>query len=127
MSFAAQYIGQPWVAGESDCWSFARRVWADHFGISVSVVEIDAYSLLSCVKACATHAERESWVPVSDYTDGDGVLMGRSVKRPSHVGVVVGGGILHSLEGLGVMYHDPVTLGNMGWHILGYYRHRSRL
>jgi cell wall-associated NlpC family hydrolase len=121
MSWAADYIGIPWVPGESDCWHFARRVWREQFGWEVPVIDVDATSRLLSSRAFAGHAERAKWQSVSAPCNGDAVLMGRNA-TPSHVGIWVDGAILHSLEHSGVVYTQPNALTQIGMRVLGYYR-----
>ena len=124
MSWAAQYIGIPWVAGESDCWHFARRVWREQFGLDVPTIDVDATSRLLSARAFGGHAETARWQSVDSPVEGDAVLMGKS-RRPSHVGIWVeadGGAILHSVEGIGVICTPVSALVGMGLRVLGYYR-----
>lgn len=124
MTWAAQYIGDPWVAGEHDCWAFARRVWREHFGLQVPAVDVDALNRLACSRAFATHPEQQNWYKVSAPADGDAVLMGKN-DRPSHVGVWCAAGrgcIVHCMETVGVVAHTPTTLALTGFRVLGYYR-----
>lgn len=121
MSWAAHYIGEPWVAGESDCWAFARRVWRERFGLEVPAVDVDALNRLASVRAFSAHPECAAWQQTAAPHDGCAVLMGKS-SRPSHVGVWVDGGILHSVEGAGVIFTRETDLRLMGFRVLGFYR-----
>jgi cell wall-associated NlpC family hydrolase len=124
MSWAAQYIGIPWVAGESDCWHFARRVWRERFGWNVPAVDVDATSRLLSARAFAGHEEYRSWQSVSAPREGDAVLMGKNAK-PSHIGIWVdgdGGAVLHSMEHSGVVYTPLASLQSVGMRVLAYYR-----
>lgn len=122
--WALQYIGEPWVAGEHDCWAFVRRIWRDHFGLDVPAVDVDACNRLACVRAFSGHAERASWHNVATPQEGDAVLLSQS-KHPSHVGVWIdadGGGVLHCIEGTGVVFQTVSSLRAAGWHTLEFYR-----
>jgi hypothetical protein len=123
MSWAARYIGIPWVAGESDCWAIARRIWREVFGWIVPAVDVDAHNLYATVRAFQGHREYARWRRVALPTDGAAVLMGKSA-RACHVGVWAeadGGGVVHSLEGIGVVFTPPASLIAAGWRVLGYY------
>ena len=118
------YLGQPWVAHEHDCWSFARRVWHERFAIDVPVVAFDARSALACRRALEQQPERQNWQSTGVPAEGDAVLMGKNA-RPSHVGVWIaadGGRVLHCLEGAGVVCNDLTSLKTAGWRVLGFYR-----
>jgi cell wall-associated NlpC family hydrolase len=123
--WAETYIGEPWVAGEHDCWAFARRVWRERFGVEVPAVDVDACNRMACVKAFAgAEPERANWLPVMLPEEGDAVLIGKS-ERPSHVGVWVDadcGGVLHCVQGAGVVFNSTTSLYIGGWRILGFYR-----
>lgn len=124
-TWATQYIGDAWIAGEHDCWAFARRVWREQFLMDVPAVDIDALNRLACSRAFAGHPERKHWYQVAVPRDGDAVLMGKS-ERPCHVGVWCHAGrgcIVHCMEGAGVVVHTPSTLPLLtGMRVLGYYR-----
>lgn len=124
MSWAAPYIGIDWVAGESDCWAFARRVWREVFHLDVPAVDVDAHSRLLSTRAFASHPEYAQWRPVPVPGDGDAVLMGKNT-RASHIGIwctADGGGVVHSVQGCGVVFTKPAALASMGLRVLTYYR-----
>ena len=119
--WAEKYIGEPWVAGENDCWAFARKVWREQFGLDVPAVDVDACNRLACSRAFAAHDERGSWQQVEQPQEGDAALIGQS-ERPSHVGIFVDGGILHCVQGAGVVFSAIPALNNSGWRVLAWYR-----
>lgn len=122
--WATQYIGQPWIAGEHDCWAFARRVWREQFGIDVPTVDVDACNRLACVRAFSGHEELSNWHNVDTPQEGDAVLLSQS-KHPSHVGVWVnadGGGVLHCVQGIGVVFQRSASLAMFGWSHTEFYR-----
>lgn len=125
--WAADYIGAPWVYGQSDCWHFARRVWRERFGIRVPPVIEDAGAPLKSRRAIRDSGEARDWTQVRDPQEGDGVLMAKG-SRPCHVGIWVvfdplgPGGILHSVEGAGVIYTDQAAVARLGYRIIGFYR-----
>jgi hypothetical protein len=122
--WAAQYIGDPWIAGEHDCWGFARRVWREQFGIEVPAIDVDALNKLHVVRAFAEHPQRDKWERIETPIEGAGVLMGKS-DRAAHVGIWTeesGGGIVHCVEGVGVVFNQVTSLNINGWRVLGWYR-----
>ena len=122
--WAVEYIGDPWVAGEHDCWAFVRRVWREQFGIEVPLIDVDACNRLACVRAFAGHEERANWHNVTTPQEGDAVLLSQS-KHPSHVGVWIdadGGGVLHCVEGVGVVFQTVSSMRAAGWHGMEFYR-----
>ena len=122
--WALRYIGDPWVAQEHDCWAFARRVWREQFGMEVPAIDVDACNMLACVRAFSSHPEKARWYHVDTPKEGDAVLLSQS-KHPSHVGVWIdadGGGVLHCIEGGGVVFQTVSSLRVSGWHTLEFYR-----
>lgn len=125
----ACYIGEPWIAGESDCWAFCRRVLRERFGVAVPPIGVDPHALRDVLGAFGGHPEREHWLPVPIAREGDLVLLGRAL-RPAHAGLWVderGGAVLHSLEGIGVVLSRPADLRAAGWRIVEILRHASRV
>lgn len=122
--WATQYIGRPWVAGEHDCWGFARSVWREQYGWDVPIVDVDSLNLRASIHAFERHPERRHWLGVGLYIEGDAILMGQG-QRPIHIGVwcdVDGGGVLHAVRGAGVVFQSRQALAAAGWNILAGYR-----
>lgn len=122
--WAARYIGEPWVAGVHDCWAFVRRVYSEQYGRDLPPIDVDACSRLACAREFAANPERQQWTLVESPHEGDAVLMGKN-KRAAHVGLWVdigGGGVLHCVEGAGVILTYRGALRGLGWNILGFYR-----
>jgi cell wall-associated NlpC family hydrolase len=121
--WADQYVGLPWIAGERDCWSFFRQVQAAHFGRQVPAIDVDALNRLESTRTFADHAERAEWAEVQAPQEGDAVLMARS-RHPSHIGVWVNGGVLHAVQGVGVVWQRLAQIKLDGWQRITHYRHR---
>lgn len=131
--WAEQYIGKPWRLGTSgpdtfDCWGLVRAVLGEHFGIAVPVIEIPDCAGLAVVreatKQLAQHPELARWQAVAVPRAGDGVKMS-CARDPWHVGLwldVDGGGVLHCLEGPGVIFSSPAALKAAGWGRVTYWR-----
>lgn len=122
--WAAAYIGRPWVAGTHDCWAFFREVQRARFGREVPAYDVDSLDLLACARAVRDNPERFRWLPVEVPAEGDAVLLAHS-RHPSHVGVwlgVDGGGVLHCVQGDGVVFQARRSLALCGWGRLSFYR-----
>lgn len=122
-NWPVRYIGDEWVNGKHDCWAFCRRVWAEVFAVFVPVVDVDALNMLTVMKSLRGHGEREKWLIVDIPSEGGAVLMSQS-KRPSHVGVwteIDGGGVVHCVKGIGVIFTPLSALSAMGYKVLGFY------
>lgn len=123
--WASAYIGAPWVAGEHDCWGFVRRVQRERYGREIPPFDVDAFNRLACARAVRDNPERSNWRQVAAPQEGDAVLLAHA-KHPSHVGVWVeadGGGVLHCVEGDGVVFQTRKSLSACGWGRLEFYRH----
>jgi cell wall-associated NlpC family hydrolase len=121
---ANQYINRPWASGARgpdtfDCWGLLAWVQRHHFGIALPDLpdvpdeRRDLY-----------HAQMEagSWRLVDRPVHGCGVLL-RGGDRP-HVGVYLnldGGGVLHALEGVGVVFTPRPQLRMMGYPRASWY------
>ncbi|WP_205169122.1 NlpC/P60 family protein [Burkholderia sp. LMG 13014] len=120
-----QYVGLRWAAGARgpdafDCWGLLRHLQAEHFGISIPDVPgfgeaaRDLYH-----ERMSSHA----WEIVSFPFHGAGVLM-RGGDDP-HVGVwldLEGGGVLHSMEGVGVIWSSRASLRMLSFSRMKFYR-----
>lgn len=119
------YIGLPWVAGARgpdafDCWGLLRYVQAAHFGRALpdlpefGAVARDLYQARMTSRA---------WESIAVPEHGAGVLM-RDGDAP-HVGVWLdceGGGVLHAMERVGVVWTPRQSLRLIGFSRLKYYR-----
>lgn len=122
--WASDYIGEPWVAGANDCWSFFRRVQAEQFARQLPAIDPATYHVADIARAYRDAPEVAEWTIVDHPREGDGVLMGKA-KRPTHVGVWIeadGGGVLHCQEEGGVVFTSRRALAGLGWNVLGFYR-----
>ena len=128
-SWAIQYIGRPWIAGERgpesfDCWGLFLWVQKTHFSRKLPVIPVDALNLRTVLHTFKTHPERQRWAVVDVPQQGDAVLM-RQSRHPVHVGVWVeadGGGVLHCAQQAGVVFQQLISLASHGWQVEGYYR-----
>lgn len=122
---ANRYIGCPWVSGGDDietginCWNFLRYIQREYFGIDVPTAELGD----PMAQLFAQQIQSGEWAPVPAPFHGCGVQL-KSGNDP-HVGVwldIEGGGVLHALEGHGVVWTRRSRLGGMGFVRLKYYR-----
>jgi hypothetical protein len=119
------YIGLRWESGARgptafDCWGLLRHVQQEYFGKEIPDVPEFGYI------AREMHQQRMVsgvWELVDTPFHGDGVLM-RGGDDP-HVGVwldLEGGGVLHSMERVGVVWSPKETLRMLGFSRLKFYR-----
>lgn len=119
------WIGTPWVAGETDCWNFARLVWAAQFHVVVPAVPVDHGSQLDTRRALRD-ADMSNWQMTETPSEGDAVLMARG-ERPCHVGIWLAPAlVLHSIETAGVICTPERSLHQTGYRITGTYRRIAR-
>lgn len=130
--WAAQYIGTPWAKGGEgpdayNCWNFFRMVQLKHFGIGIGPVQADEDVPREFIEAFRTHPDRAQWHEVLRPREGDGVEVWH-IKYPWHIGVWVdvdGGGLLHCVRGMGVIFSRGVELPAQGFGRIVCYRHLS--
>jgi len=135
LHWATKYIGRPWVKDgdgpdEFNCGGLVRYLYRERLGIEVPTVDVDALSLLSVAKLLKDKdgGLHKDWVKVEAPKDMDAVELSHA-KDPHHVGLwldVDGGGVLHCVQGIGVMFSNPTNLHMSGWKIKGYWRHKCR-
>lgn len=117
--WAVAYIGMPWTRAFT-CWHFCALVWAERFGQSVPLPKIDGGDARATRRALA--ADKAGWAEVAAPQEGDGVLMAKGA-HPCHVGIWLSlGGVLHCVEGAGVIFTRAERLTDMGYRIAGIYR-----
>ncbi|MCM8530663.1 MAG: NlpC/P60 family protein [Lentisphaeraceae bacterium] len=131
MHWCTNYIGLPYDIGAKkghNCWSFARLVLKRHFNRDVSEIVYNPHHLFSVAKTIDFQKEQSHWQKIEDgekKNDGDVVLMTKS-DTPIHVGIwlnVDRGGVLHCVDGSGVVFTSRQALNSNFWNIKGVYRH----
>ena len=120
--WASAYLGRPWIAGEAECWDFARDVWRARFGLEVPAVPAAGRDPHLARQMLWTLAERHAWRRVPVPAEGDAVLMARGT-RSCHVGVhVAPDAVLHAVEGAGGICTPLSRLADLGYRVAGFYR-----
>lgn len=120
------YLGLPWVAGARgpvafDCWGLLRHIQNTHYGRRLPDVTLGQGGTAG--EAYADRMQSGAWELTPQPFDGAGVLL-RAGSDP-HVGVwldVDGGGVLHALEGVGVVFQAPQSLRMSGFGRMKFYR-----
>lgn len=129
--WASSFIGLPYETGGQgpdafDCWGFFRYVQDRHYGRELPEVGLVPASLRAQVQEFEGNPERQHWHQVERPQEGDAVLMARR-RMPVHIGVWITangtGGVLHCMQGPGVVFMSPAGLRGAGWGRLTYYRH----
>lgn len=127
------YLGRPWVAGASgpdayDCYGLVRAVYRDRLHIDVPPLCVNALSSLSVARAMRDY-DYSDWLEIAAPEREFDVVEMSQAERPHHVGIYLladGGGVLTSLEGIGVVYQSLRSLASHGWNIVQCYRRRPR-
>lgn len=123
---AARYVGIPFIEGGRslegcDCYGLVRLVLAAEFGINLP--EMAPYSDMDARKTAGmidqARPEVEGRTVLAPH-DGDVVIM-RYHGLPSHVGVFIGGRILHTERGTGSVL-ESATSPRIAGRITEYYR-----
>lgn len=135
MSDWGKYIGIPWENGAQgpdayDCWSFFRDMQRTHFERELPIISVNANSIKTVISEFQSNDEYTNWEQVEMFSQlegGDAVLMSQS-RYPSHVGIwieVDGGGVLHCVQGSGVIFSSAVGIGRDGWSNVKLYKYRD--
>lgn len=130
--WAADYIGKPWVVASDgpdsyDCWGLVVAVQRRLYGHDLSIIPVAENDMKTLIRTMRDHPERQNWHSVTVPHEGDVALL-RQSRHPIHVGVwldVDGGGILHAVQGAGVVFQSLNNLAMTGWKIENYYRHKG--
>lgn len=124
-----EYVGLPWESGACgpdsyNCWGLLKVVQEVHFNTPMpDLVMGDEEGI---VAAYSEKMRTGAWKIVDTPRHGDGALL-RAGSHP-HVGVwldIDGGGVLHSLEGTGVIFTLSANLNSLGFGSTQYYRLRQ--
>jgi len=119
----AEYVGIPYENGalgpnSFNCWGLLVHVERKYFNVSMPVVDIECPE--ECAELFRMKLRGGDWCNVIDPVDGDAVLL-RGGTAP-HVGIYVHGGVLHALEGVGVIWTNGSRLRAIGFSNAKYYR-----
>jgi hypothetical protein len=128
--WACDYIGKPWVVASDgpeayDCWGLVVEIHRRFYGRTLEIIPVEENNLKALIRTIDAHPERKRWDTIRKPKESDIALM-RQSRHPIHVGIwldVDGGGILHCIQGSGVVYQNLLSLGATGWKIENYYRY----
>lgn len=116
-------IGKPYVVGkegpdEYDCWGLAKFIQKELFGRELPSIQESPSSLKGLMNFVKEHEVRKKWQVAKNYPiHGQLVELSKS-ENPFHIGVYLnidGGGILHSIDKLGVCFDKIRIMKIMGW------------
>lgn len=131
MHWSASLIGRPYAAGARgpdafDCFGLVQFVWRERLGLSVPDMRLRAPRAMRCMlRGRPYRRDGIVAVAVADPAEFDAVyLTWRSASH--HVGLWIGdalsGGVLHAMEGAGVVFQRRVDLVSHGLSIIGFVR-----
>lgn len=124
-----EYVGLPYKEGGEtpegfNCWGLLRYVLRYNFGVIIPNVPI--HDATASVQWFVNGVRAGEVIELPGPVHGAGVLL-RGGDAP-HVGVYLdidGGGVLHALEDLGVVFSPMDSLRVLGYSRLKYYRYDS--
>ena len=122
-----EYIGTPYVSGGRDingvdCYGLAKLVYAQEYGEQLPDWQTDEITIRETDKIISSVVTSGDFTEKEVPGDGDFVICKRT-KASHHIGLWFGGGVLHALDGFGVIYEPlprfesrfvNVTFGE--WH-----------
>lgn len=118
--WAEKYIGKPWINGEYDCWGLVREVYKNELDVELSPIVTDATSLREVLLEFRKSSNYNKLSSDNKLLDKHITVLTQN-KYPCHVGVytdVDGGGVLHNMQGVGVIFQKLPDLKMNGWQIL---------
>lgn len=133
MSWADTYVGLPWALNGRtekgvDCWGIVVLAARRELGVEVPDWTSDGESAKAAAAAFLRGIETEQSNAVrTDQWDDWGLVVVRRRGLPHHVGLVVRGGVLHSVHGQGVIWqsrsrfvadHENDEVEVWTWHAL---------
>ena len=116
-------IGLPYKVGAEgpdfyDCWGLAKKVQKDLFSREMPSIKDSPNTLEGLLNFVRDNHARKQWSVSQDFPrHGQLVELSKS-DRPFHIGVYPdydGGGIIHSLEKVGVCYDRIQLMKITGW------------
>jgi len=128
--WAVPLIGKPWEAGQQgpdafDCWGLLAWVYKQQYNINLPRISVAEGDLRSQIRAFRAHPEHRHWQQVDTPKEADALLL-RQSRHPIHVGIWIEtegeAGVLHALQGAGVVFQTLNSLKLSGWSIEGVYR-----
>lgn len=126
MRWHEQYLGKPYDHNPHpphsfNCGELLRHVYRQYLGYDAPLVLADTRDLRSCIKDVAHMDRYATFHTVAVPRDFDVAVMARNGPA-DHVGLYVGGDILHCLPKVGVALDSAFALGVMGWRHIHYLR-----
>lgn len=109
VDFCITLIGKPWRSGAQgedafDCWGLVRFIYKKLYAITLPVVCTDAHNFRKVCKSFEENvATKNLFTEVQTPQRGDVILM-HTNKHASHCGVYIADGVLHAVQGSGVVF-----------------------
>lgn len=125
MRWHEEYLGKPWAHNPNpplsfNCGELLRHIYKKYCGYDAPIILADTRSMRSCIRDVSNLRRYYSnFVPVDIPQDFDFAVMSRGGPA-DHVGLYVGGDILHCYPKIGVSLDSAFALGVMGWRKITY-------
>lgn len=119
--WAEKYIGRAWINGRFDCWGLVQEVYRNELGITLSPIITNAESIRNVYSEFAKSNNYTHLQETKELKDKSIVVLSQG-KHPNHVGLwadIDGGGIVHNLQDIGVVFQKEIELNISGWKIFG--------
>ena len=110
MSWVNQYVGRQYTP-QHNCYFWMAHIQRHIFRRHVPLDQPENIS--------AMLQTSRQWVTVPVPEEGAVAFLSR-IDEPHHIGVVAEAGVVHALEGFGVVYESFSRLRQDGWQILRY-------
>lgn len=119
--WAEKYIGRAWINGQFDCWGLVQEVYKNELNIELSPIVTNAENIKNVYSEFAKSNNYSHLQEATTLKDKSIVVLSQG-KYPNHVGLwadIDGGGIIHNLQDIGVVFQKMTELKLSGWQILG--------
>ena len=120
------YLGLPYTKtgfgpDSYNCWGLLIHIQKTYFNTEMPLAPLG--DEVACLNLFKTKTECGEWIQTKEPKHGDCVLL-KGGRNP-HVGIYLdfdGGGVLHSLEGMGVIYSRLRELNHQGFGRTKFYK-----
>lgn len=129
MKWFQEYIGKPWASPANppetfNCGDLCRYIYKKHLNLDTLEIHVGCENFKGHAREVSTYFDRAGFKQVTDKKCFDIVRMSLG-RRPCHVGIYTGEGVLHSLSGIGVQHNTLFELKSR--FKMEFFRHESQM
>ena len=121
--WAIEYLGKPYIKGESDCWTVFCDIQNKIYNRDLELVDFGNIGELAARKQFLKHPLRQRFQKINIPVEGCAVFLSKG-NYTSHIGTYLKSGegkVLHAIEHSGTIIQTISELEVHNWHIVGFY------